>query len=119
MICSNVLGMTNSRADYISSILADWPPLTLEQKAVINNNLHGADGFRRPTPASASELSERKKARERDAAMKAARKASLAMTACDVCNLRPEVHRIRQANSVDMHEWQSGRAEKLMKRAVK
>ena len=109
---------TSARTAYISSILAGWPPLTLEQQAVINRNLHGAEGVHTPKRASAFELAERKKSREREAAMKAARKSSLAMTACDVCNLQPEAHRIRQANSVDMHEWQPGRAEKLMKRAA-
>ena len=109
---------TNARAAYISSILADWPPLTSEQQSVISRNLHGADGVHTPKRASAFELAERKKVNERESAMRAARKSSLAMPACDVCNLQPEAHRIRQANSVDMHEWQPGRAEKLMKRAA-
>jgi hypothetical protein len=53
---------------------------------------------------------------EREDALKEARKAALALTACDVCNLQPEAHSIRRAQHIDMHEWVPGRAEKVMAR---
>ena len=101
--------------------VATWPPLTEEQQRVIAYNLYGIghNGRKIGTGPSEYELKQRKEAYERDEALKKAKKAAEAMTACDVCNLQPEAHRIRQANSVDMHQWQPGRAEKLMKRTAK
>jgi hypothetical protein len=62
------------------------------------------------------ELEQRRKAQKREDALKKAQKAALALTACDVCNLQPEVHHIRRAQRIDMHEWVPGRAEKVMAR---
>jgi hypothetical protein len=64
-------------------------------------------------------LAQRKKLYEREAALKAAKKLAESMTACDVCNLQPDVHHMQRARGMDMHEWQPGRAEKLMKMEAK
>jgi hypothetical protein len=100
------------RKPYFDALLADWPEPTPRQAAIIRYNL-GLD----PAPyagPSEYELAQRRKIQEREDALKEARKAALALTACDVCNLQPEVHNIRRAQRIDMHEWVPGRAEKFI-----
>lgn len=106
------------RHQYIFGILADWPEPT-EQQARTIQYLLGPNGGVGPAPRtgpSEYELEQRRKDQEREDALKEARNAALALTACDVCNLQPEVHHIRKAQRIDMHDWVPGRAEKVMNR---
>lgn len=106
---------TTTRAAYISSILAAWPPLTPQQQNAIGSLLGAGEGA---TVISAGpsewEMAKWKELAEREDAIKAAKKLAESMTACDVCNLQPEVHHMRRGLGISMHEWQPGRAEKLM-----
>jgi hypothetical protein len=106
------------RHQYIMSILKDWPEPTERQRRTITNLLYG-DPAPGKTGPSAYELEQRRKAAEREEALKQARQAALAMTACDVCNLQPDQHKYAERTGIDSHEWQPGRAKKLMKRGVK
>lgn len=101
-------------AEYAKRLVATWPLPSLEQRRRVTILLYG-DTEPAFTGPSEYELEQRRKAQEREDALKKAQQAALAMTACDVCNLQPDQHRYRQASTVDMHEWQPGRAEKLMK----
>jgi hypothetical protein len=103
---------------YFDKILAGWPEPTEKQIRTMHHLL-GPTGGSGPAPytgPSEYELQQRQQAREREDALKKAQKAALALTACDVCNLQPEVHHIRRAQRIDMHEWVPGRAEKVMAR---
>jgi hypothetical protein len=104
------------RAAYFEAILVDWPEPTDAQRKFIEYQLSGGVGPAPSTGPSSYELEQRRKAQEREDALKEARKAAMALTACDVCNLQPEVHEIRRAQRIDMHEWVPGRAEKVMAR---
>jgi len=106
-----------TRKAYIDGILADWPPPTPQQARIIAENLYpGSAAPSGPREPSAWELEQRRKENERAHALKQAKKAAESLTACDVCNLQPEVHGIRRSMGADMHDWQPGRAEKLLKR---
>jgi hypothetical protein len=104
------------QAAHIASLLTDWPEPSPHQRRTIAHLLYGD-----PAPGSAGpseyEIEQNRKAAERDQALRQARKAAEAMTACDVCNLQPDAHSIRRAQGIDMHEWTPGRADKLMKKA--
>lgn len=101
---------------YADRITATWPLPTEAQQRVIAYNLYGIDHMGRTAGAgpSAYELEERKKANERAEALANARKAALAMTACDVCNLQPDAHQFSERHGIDSHEWTPGRAEKIL-----
>lgn len=105
-----------SLSEYADRITSTWPPLTEAQQRVVAYNLYGIDHLGRTAGAgpSAYELKQREEANEREEALKKARKAALAMTACDVCNLQPDAHHFSQRRGIDSHEWTPGRAEKLM-----
>jgi hypothetical protein len=103
------------RQRYLGELLAEWPEPTAKQENLIDRLVFNVG----PAPAagpSEYELEQRRKAQAREDALKEARTAALALTACDVCNLQPEVHHIRRAQRIDMHEWVPGRAEKVMAR---
>jgi len=109
-----------SRDEYIARIVAGFPPPSAAQLDKVWALLGlGGSADRGPREPSAYELEQRRKENERLDALKKAKKAAEAMTACDVCNLQPEVHGIRRSMGADMHDWQPGRAEKLLKRAPK
>jgi len=104
------------RDEHIQKLLADWPPLTLDQAHKLRvllypNHKHPA-ADRGPTP---HEIEPRRKQREREDALAAAKKLAESLTACDVCDIQPEQHYYAQRGAIDMHEWQPGRAEKIMK----
>ena len=93
--------------------VAKWPPLTPELRQRVAE-IFGVEARLSRTGPSEYELEQRRKAQERADALKAAQQAALALTACDVCNLQPDQHVYAQRRSIDSHEWQPGRAEKIM-----
>lgn len=104
------------RAAYIKKIVDEAPPPSLEQIVLIRRLLNldrPADSPRGPT---AHELEQQRKLREKEKALSDAKKLALSLTACDVCDIQPEQHYYAQKVSIDMHEWQPGRAEKIMNR---
>jgi len=99
-------------AAYIESLLADWPAPTPQQQRTVMGLLYGEPA---PSAAGPSEwqLEQQRVANEREEALRQARKAALALTACDVCNLQPEQHAYAQRAGIDSHEWTPGRADKI------
>jgi hypothetical protein len=100
-------------AAYIESLLADWPEPSHQQRRTVMTLLYGEEAAR-PAGPSEWQLEQQRKADERGAALRDARKAALSLTACDVCNLQPEQHTYAQRGGIDSHEWTPGRAEKLL-----
>jgi hypothetical protein len=111
---------TETIEEYAKRIVADWPLPSQAQIDKISILLRGEDYHPGPRVPSAYELEQQRKVQERADALKAAQKLAEEMTACDVCNLQPNVHYIRRGMGIDSHEWTPGRAEKIMKmRAAK
>jgi len=104
---------------HIRDLAANWPTLSREQKDKLRILLRGdilPSGPYVPTPA---EIERERKAKEQAARLKKAEDLAAAMVACDVCDLPPVAHHVQDRYYGGYHEWQPGRAEKLMKRGVK
>lgn len=100
---------------YAARVVGAWPAPTTEQQAVIRRYLYGIEETQEsPSKPSEYELEQRRKQQEREQALCEAKKAALALTACDVCNLQPDAHWVRRGQGIDMHEWMPGRAEKII-----
>lgn len=109
--------MMETCEEYVARVVAAAPPIsdeTLDLLAVIFAPAirPGQDPHARREP-SAAELERQRKAQEREDAKTAAKKLALSMTACDVCDLQPDVHEFQQKHGT-YHEWEPGRAEKIM-----
>lgn len=103
---------------HVQKVLLAAPPLTDEQWDKIARVLRGAPAERVPRQPSPYELEQQRIAQEREEAIQFAERAAASMLACDVCNLPPVAHRV-QSNygAVGFHDWQPGRAQKLLKGA--
>lgn len=104
----------SDRDAYIKKLVDDWPPLTDDQIWKLRKimRLHEpADAPRGPSPY---ELEQQQKLREKEKALADAKKLALSLTACDVCDIQPEQHYYAQKGAIDMHEWQPGRAAKVL-----
>lgn len=114
-------GHSASTKAYAASVVAAAPPVTPEIAAELARLLYGGPEARRYVPAagaSEQELDRQRKADERASELKKAKSLAESLTACDVCDLQPEAHDYQQAYGA-YHEWQPGRAARLLKRKTK
>jgi hypothetical protein len=102
----------------LRELVANWPPLTSEQKCKLRILLRGSAPSK-PYAKTPAELEMERRAEELRAQMKAAEDMAAAMIACDVCDLPPVAHTVQDRYYGGYHEWVPGRAEKLMARKGK
>jgi hypothetical protein len=111
--------VTISRADYIAQTVAAAPPLSnevIDYIAVLLSPQSGAEPG--PRIISQAEAERQRIETERVTGLEAAKRLSASLMACDICDLPPEAHDAQQRYGA-FHEWQPGRAEKVMKRKAK
>lgn len=100
-------------AAHVKELVKNWPPMTQGQIDRVSILLRG-DVETKPLPPAAADIERQRIENERLQAMESAQALAASLVACDVCDLPPEAHTRQKMYGSGYHDWEPGRADKIL-----